>query len=158
MRTVYIVTHGEKELGPDPAMTTLGFTQVAALRDKLPNPPSIILCGTGQRQQDVAHALGFVPDRYSAAVGGPESLEVKGDGTKVIVMANGLEIDCKDDTTEADGAPAMLALTLRLPDNAVITTGRVALIMLGLTLAEAKSAAVYTVTHDGEKIQSIQRI
>lgn len=156
MRTVYIVTHGKKAKGPDPAMTELGLAQVSTLRDKLPDSPTLVLCGTGRRQQDVAAALGFIPDRYSAVVGGPESLEIDGRGADVIILANGTSVPYDRDSTERDGALSMKALVLSLPNETVITTGRVALIMLGLELEIAQSGAVYAVQHDGQTIESIK--
>lgn len=139
---VRIVTHGKKCLGPNPCMTAVGFEQVKALRFRLPDEPSEVVCGTGLRHMNVAEALHLHPTRYTATVGGAASMEVIG-GEKTIILPDGTFISPQEYTTLDDNAVALRSLIVRLPDDAVICAGRPALIMLGYK--EAKSAAIYLV-------------
>lgn len=155
---VYIVTHGKRNDGPDPGMTLEGFSDVAALRHLLPHNPSVVVCGTGRRQRQVAQALGLIPSCYSTVVGGPEGLDAQlHDGVQMIVLADGEMIPYSMDTTETDLKPSMTGLVLGLSNNAVICSGRVSLLALGLTLEQAKSGAVYVIMHDDGRILGIDR-
>jgi hypothetical protein len=162
---IYIVTHGEKWPGPNPAMTEPGRNKVGALRRLLPETPSLVVIGTGARHLDVACALNLlwvegvpheiVPTRFplmiTSSVGGPESLEAD-----KVVLANGTRVPHEMLTTPKDGKASMIDLVKTLPDNAVICAGRPALIMLGKS--DCKNAAVYRVVVSTDQPVAILRI
>lgn len=159
MKIAYIVTHGKRNNGADPSMTPEGIAAVAQLRSKLPAKPSAVICGTGRRQRQVAEALGLIPTRYSAIVGGPEALDsIKHFGEDMIVLSDGVMIPNSMDTTETDMSASMERLVLGLPNDAVICSGRVSVIALGLTLEQSKSGAVYRVRHNGNQIHLLELV
>lgn len=141
-KKIFVVTHGEKEDGSNPSMTKVGFEQVAALRSLLPKTVALVVCGTGRRHMDVARALELAPDRYTALVGAPDSLNSE----RNIVLADGTVIDFNKYTTISDNRNAMPALISGLPDGAVICAGRPC--VKGLGKKDAKSGAVYRVDVD----------
>lgn len=148
-KTVIVVTHGDKYSCPNPGMTPEGFAQVAALRNLLPLSPPAVVCGTGKRHLDVAKALALTPTRYTAAVGGPDSLEIIA-GKKFVLLADGTLVPHDGTyTTLADETQAIRQVIADLPDNAIVCAGRPSMIMLGNK--EAKSAAVHAVyVEDGQ--------
>ncbi|MBI2636775.1 MAG: hypothetical protein HYW81_01120 [Parcubacteria group bacterium] len=158
--TKYVYTHGDKEDGPDPGMTEEGFAQVETLRDVVLTAPSQVVCGTGQRHFDVALALKLGPHRFTAVVGGPDSLEkdlLDAQGKRrVVLMACGYAVPPDQYTTLQDMAPACKALIASLPDQARICAGRPCMIMLGNE--DAKSAAVYAVHCEDGEIVNIEEL
>jgi hypothetical protein len=74
-RTVWVVTHGQKEIGVNPDMTPHGYEEVAALRMHLPNKAGEVITGTGKRHLRIPKILGYSITRVTPCVGGPESLE-----------------------------------------------------------------------------------
>ncbi|MFH1366575.1 MAG: hypothetical protein ABIH38_01120 [Patescibacteria group bacterium] len=136
MAKVYIVTHGSKYPGGDPAMTDEGFEQIRALVGHLPKHPSEVICGTGLRHRDVAEALGLAITCYNALVGRPESLEK--DGTVSLADCKSIPRTMYDKRGMKE---ALLVLLSSLPDNAVICGGRPMLNDIG---GKGESAAVYT--------------
>lgn len=141
MKKMYIVTHGAKEDGSNPAMTEEGFKQIASLRPQLPCSETIV-CGTGKRHLDVARALGFTPTRYTAVVGGPESLNSE----RKIVLSDGTIVESAIYTTEPDSHKAIIALLSELPNDTIICAGRP--LMIGLDKKDAKSGKIFIVTFD----------
>jgi hypothetical protein len=153
--SVFVVTHGDKFFVPNPGMTTEGFAQVRVLRRLLPENPPTVVCGTGTRFIHVAAVLGLEPTRYTAVVGGPDSLEIV-DGKKVIVLADGTTVEPAQYTTLADEAPAAKAVVASLPDGSIVCAGRASMIMLGEP--NAKSAAVYRVMCENGQIAVIEEV
>jgi len=144
MKTVWIVTHGEKNRGPDPIMTLEGLRQVNELRSLLPSKVEFVVCGTGYRHQEMLEALGLenAPTiRWTPAVGGPESLE--GD---TVVLPNNQGVSRELYYVADERAAGILAVLQAVPDGAVICAGRPAIIALGEGDRRAKSAAVYKIT------------
>ncbi|OGE74260.1 MAG: hypothetical protein A3I07_00465 [Candidatus Doudnabacteria bacterium RIFCSPLOWO2_02_FULL_42_9] len=159
MLKAYIVTHGKRYDGANPRMTPEGFAKVASQRSKLPATPSEVVVGTGDRHIEVCDAVDLEPTRYSAVIGGAEALDsVKHDGEDMIVLPGGKMIPYHMDTTEKDLGPSMRALVLGLKDDAVLCSGRLSVIALGLTLEESKSGVVYLVEHDGVQIFTISEV
>lgn len=157
---VLVGTHGEKGQGSDPCMTDKGFRQVASLREHLPNEVPVVWAGEARRHDNVAKALGLDqhPNRWWSAVwGAAGSLERHGD-RKVLVFPDGREVPFERTTSGEDGGPSVKAKILGLHHNAVVCAGREVLIALGLTLAEAKSGALYRVTTDGSQITEVKLI
>lgn len=148
-KTVYVVTHGDKSSGANPGMTASGFEQVRALRPLLPPGSEIpvVYVGTGKRHIDVYNVLDLVclPTRWTASVGGPESLE-KIHGQDIVVFANGTPVTRASYTTTDDGLASMVAVLNNAPHNSVICAGRPSMIMLGKK--DAKSGAVYRITFE----------
>lgn len=158
---VLVSTHGEKEAGPDPRMTPKGFRQVASLREHFPNEVSAVWAGEARRHDNVAEALGLDNHQnrwWSAVWGAAGSLERRENGEKVLIFADGREVPFERTTSGEDGGPSVKAKIVGLRHNAVVCAGREVLIALGLTLAEAKSGALYRVTTDGTQITEIRLI
>ena len=152
-KTVFVVTHGDKETGPNPPMTHKGFEQVHAMRKVLPNHPTAVVCGTALRHFQVAEALGLTITRYTSVAGDSTSLDKKPDKSMVIVFADGREVPYDDGvvTITKDLAQAAVQLICDLPDGAIICAGRpfmLNLVAAGHTPATGpgKSASVYAVT------------
>ncbi|MCK5641491.1 MAG: hypothetical protein KAJ19_11865, partial [Gammaproteobacteria bacterium] len=155
-KTVLIVTHGDKYSGANPGMTPTGFNEIKALRHLIPSNPSAVICGTGKRHLDVATALRLLtPTRYSATVGGPDSLEVV-NGERVVLLADGTQVAYYAYSTLQDEETAIKQVIIDLPDNAVICAGRPSMIMLGHK--DAKSAAVHKVFVEDGRITGFQVI
>ncbi len=155
MKSIYVVTHGKKEKGANPAMTSEGMQEVSVLRSRIPVNPSIVVRGAGRRHQNVAEALNLAPVRITGAFGSGDSLEMV-DGEKMIVLTDGSYIESSQYTTLADIAPATEATAISLPDNAVVCAGRPSMIMLGVE--DAKSAAVYCVKVEDNRIVDIEEV
>lgn len=160
MKSVYVVTHGNKFSGANPGMTAEGFDQVRKLCNLLPVEVTDIVCGTGKRHLDVAKALGLDPTRYTSAVGGPDSGEatVKGGPVDVVRLPCDTLVPYSLYTTLADGAAGMQAVLAGLRNKSVVCAGRPSMIMLGMDEADSKSAAVYRVAIEGHCIVAIQEV
>ncbi len=148
-KTVILVTHGEKEKGPNPGMTEEGFKRVAVLLlelDKLlPNGPTELHFGSGQRHIDVVKALGFsTKDGFLSDLwGGPGSLEKTPEG-KIIVLADGTAVAFeKCYTIRHLGGELISKIIAELPGNSVICSGRPVLVRLGRKPEECESGAIY---------------
>lgn len=148
-KTLFIVTHGDNYSGLNPGMTASGFEQVRALSPLLPPASEIpvVYIGTGKRHIDMHNVLDLVclPTRWTASLGGPESLE-KIQGQDMVVLANGTTVTRASYTTTDDGVPSMLAVLNRAPNNSVIYSGHPNMIML--RKKNAKPAAVYRISYD----------
>ena len=136
-------------------MTEKGFDQVRALAKFLPGRVREVICATGRRHINVAEALNLRPTRFTAVLGGPDSLEVFGQA-KMIVLADGMALNPKLYTTLEDMAPAAKALIASLPDSSVLCVGRPTLIMIGHK--DAKSGAVYRITCENGDIVGIDEV
>lgn len=164
MKTVFLVTHGEKadfdEIGrptPDPGMTALGRDQVRQLRSHLnqllPNGPTAIHVGTGRRQGEVVDALGF--DYQTALVSplwGDAASGIKVAGKMIVVLSDG-RLVAWDHYCGTEHLSPMVATVIatQLPDGALICSGRPVVYRLGLPLTACESGAIYglTVADDG---------
>jgi len=147
MKMILVVTHGEKVNGANPGMTPLGFEQVATLSGLLPEKPSMVICGTGQRHLDVAKALGLTPTRYSSIAGNADSLEVI-DGKKMAVLANGIAVPLETYPAVEESAPSAKVLLSEWPNGTVVCSGRP--FMLALGYSDAKSGMAYRIDVDGQ--------
>lgn len=157
--SVFLVTHGAKQRGVDPLMKPEEIQKVANLRQFLPVSPTCVVCGTGQRHQDVADALDLTPTQYSGVAGDPESLEiitVNGEGKREIVrLSYGKIIPLAMCSTPEDMEPAVKAKMLAAPANAIWCSGRPTMIALGLK--NAKSGTVYRIDKaDGKLIRIVE--
>lgn len=141
---IFVVTHGKKENCANPGMTEEGMREVQSLKKLLPTNLTLIISGTGKRHLDVARALGIKIDRYTAVLGGPESLE-KIYEREVILLADGTQVRKDQYTTLPDTEIALKTLILSLPGGTVVCAGRPTMIMM-LGKTDAKSAAVYRIT------------
>jgi hypothetical protein len=143
-KTVYVVNHGQKELGANPGTTIVGDMEIAALKPLIPANPAAVYCGAGKRHLGVCHALGLESDKvmFTPSIGGPESLE-KINGRDMVILADGTTVPLENFPVGEDRTAAMLAVLGMVPDNTVICAGRPAMIALGVK--DAKSAAVYRV-------------
>ena len=152
-KTVYFVTHGNKNPGPNPSMTDDGVEQVRKLRPQIPARPALVVCGTGRRHLDVRHALGLenAPTMWTPLVGGPESLEIIS-GQRMVMLANGEPPIPRARYMDLSfyGESALLIILNEVPDGTVICSGRPAVDTL--TVKHAKSAAVYQVTFEDESL------
>jgi hypothetical protein len=151
-KEIFIATHGDKYSGVNPAMTPKGFDEVRILRGFLPENPSLVISGIGQRQLDVAEALGLTPDRNEQWAGDGDSMEII-DGKKFAILADGSSIELEKYTVLKDTTPLAIAGVTALPHNAVICGGRPIMIMLGVP--SGKSASVYKVVISDDKIVEI---
>lgn len=151
IKVIYVVTHGQKFLGPNPKMTEDGIREVAALRAFLPDDISEVVCGTGTRHRQVAEALGLVPTRWTSVVGGPDSGQSseKGGPVDQVALADGHVVPYPEYTTLIDGGVAAKKLVAEdLRHNSVICAGRPSMVMFGVPEDYAKSAAVYRIVVD----------
>lgn len=149
-RKVYIVTHADKEKGPNPGLTANGKREISWLVDLLPKNPSEVVCGTGARHFDTVEALGLEVTRYTAVVGGPESGVKDADGIFHVQYPDGRTFPKKEglETTVEDMSVAQVMLIrYTLPNNSVIIAGRP--LMIGLDREglrnSMKSTSVYVV-------------
>jgi len=150
-REIYVVTHGEKEVGPNPGMTPKGFKEVEVLRALIPFKPSTIVCGTGRRHLGVAKALGLNPDRYASWAGEPDSMEMI-DGKKTIILADGTIVEVKKCLPLTDGINRIKAL----PHNAMVCGGRPLMILLDKP--DAQFGRVYKITIRSGNVVSISEM
>lgn len=148
MRTIFVVTHGEKEKGANPPMTEKGKKDVAILSSYLPKDIPEVWLGEAQRHEDVAAALGLEnhPNKWWSSVwGSAGSLEKQGD-KRMLVLPSGKAVPFECTTSADDGGPSVKAKVLTLPDNTVVCAGRECVIALGIPLREAHSSALYAIT------------
>jgi hypothetical protein len=139
---VYVVTHGHKGDEFNAGMTYLGFAEVHPLRDYLPKNPKNVVTGIGKRQDDVAKALGLIPNFKAEWAGNGDSLIVRG-GEKFILRANGTEEKSEGGNFTPEEISAALAGILSLEDDTVVCAGRPLMLMLGFDKALATSASVF---------------
>ncbi len=156
MKTLYLVTHGEKETGADPDMTVAGKTCVRSLRIHLVIDPPLVCIGEALRHFAVAEELGYsdtgVRLQISSVFGACGSLELI-DGEKMLVLASGIKVAFETCTSGEDAGPSLRAKLKKLPNETVICAGREVLLALGIPLSEAKSGSVYAIKVDGDEIK-----
>ena len=149
VKTIYLVTHGEKTNDPNPGMTEEGKEQVRRLLPKIqkfmPEGPVETHCGTGKRQKEVVECLdySFANTKVSDIWGGPSTL-VKTDGGKTILLADGTLVQWINfKTSEHIGGDVIQTAIRNLPHNSIICSGRPVLVRLGLRPEDCQSGALY---------------
>ena len=161
MKTVFLVTHGEKETFdhdgrtiPNPGMTMEGQKRVKSLlpelRKILAGDPAGILVGTGKRHKQVLFALGFTDRQptFSPIFGGPETLIEVGD-EKQVVLASGRPIPWKSYRVDWM-KPALEAALREIPDKSLICSGRPVLVRLGMAPKKCQNGALYAIRVDDD--------
>jgi hypothetical protein len=121
-------------------MTKKGFTQVASLRQYLPENIPTVICGTGRRHFHTAEALGLKPTRYTGTAGVPEA---RNRAVNTIVFADGTELPYKLYTGPKDRAQSFIDLVNALPDRSVVITSRGSIKLFDKIPLEGKKATVY---------------
>ncbi len=97
-KTIFLVTHAEKkDFGSDqypiedPSMTEEGYARIAelgeTLKKLLPTGATEVHCGTGNRQLEIAFALGYeIEDVFVSSVWGEAASFVNWKGKKCIIL------------------------------------------------------------------------
>lgn len=142
---IYLITHGERESGPDPKHTKEGIDQIKALLPLLPllldtilplpdkhTGIQLIVSGTGKRFLEileiVSKKLPGVPVKYSPFCGGPEGFE----GNDQVVLTDGRTINYHTEYVGlANGPIDMWQFIASLPDEALLCAGGALMIGLG---------------------------
>lgn len=151
--TVWMITHPQKEQGPNPGLNGKGLMQVAQLKKYLPQNyrDMPIVCGIGKRHTDTLKMLGLSAERknvwFSALAGVSASLE-KG----MVTLADGTQIDqTRYIRATEEFSNWVYELVLEQGDTVVITSRKnIAPFMDGKL---GKTGAVYklTITTDESK-------
>jgi hypothetical protein len=154
---IYLMTHGEKQDGPNPGHTAKGMGQIREVQSLLPQYPSEFWIGTGERHLEMLHICQSlrktkVPVRYSAVIGNPDSKE--GDN---IILADGTPVSAE--MYENVPFVAVFDIISRCKHNAVVFAGEPAVMaLLKFTdlpkPPEAKPAKVYRIELDFGGIKS----
>jgi hypothetical protein len=119
---VFLVVTGSSTPGPNPDLTEEALAEATDIRNLLPRNPSFVICGTGKRHLDLAHALGLKPTVWTPDVGGAEKMMHKLDGD-MVVLADGTEISA-DEFMGAGGTEEMRRRLSRLGNDSIIITSR----------------------------------
>ncbi len=152
---ILVFTHGDKLPGADPGLSPKGKEDVQQLQP-LPDTPSTVICGTGKRHRETAEALGLTVTDWNPVAGCPDSTYTRADGKKVVVLADGTEIEPEQYTGRPHLKLASFALIEGLPNFSVLVGGRDIMKMLGQQ--DAKSGAVYQIELSGTKITQIKKL
>jgi hypothetical protein len=120
-RLIYFVTHGQKEIRPNPGLTPLGKKQISQLKGFLPNNIGSVICGVGRCYLQTASLLGLEPTFFSSIVGGAETENRE---NKKIILADGTEIDSEKYLMSVDQKQVFLELLKVLSSQTLIVTGR----------------------------------
>ena len=151
-RLIYLVTHGEKEEGPNPGLTARGRKQAQQLRQFLPQTPHSIVCGMGRRHCETAQELELWPaDRHSSVFGVPES---KNRAKGTIWLVDGTEIPYGKYTFVEERKRLFLEEVAKLPSRTVVITSRPMIKILGFA-GDSKEAGVYRYDPDSGEITEI---
>ncbi|OGY44865.1 MAG: hypothetical protein A2729_05600 [Candidatus Buchananbacteria bacterium RIFCSPHIGHO2_01_FULL_39_14] len=159
---IWLVTHGEKEDGPDPKMTIEGFKRVQSLRDQLnqrlpATGPAQVHIGTGRRQFDVARALDLKKGTpFFSALWGEGVTEIKIKGKSMILLTDGRIIEFDQYLSPKHMRGAIREAIVNLPTQTVICSGRPVLVRLGMALKECQSAALYAIHFELGRPDSIK--
>lgn len=154
MKTLYLVSHGERENGTDPKHTENGIQQI----NNLPIPNiTIIVAGTGKRFQESAFIILSSPHEcsiplfFSPFCGSADGLDPPDD----IVMANGTRCQLSTEYIGLD-SPWFDAwgFVNSQPDRTLFCAGGELLIALGLKSIYKKGCLyeLYPETHTGKLI------
>ncbi|MCX6761926.1 MAG: hypothetical protein NTY33_03765 [Candidatus Moranbacteria bacterium] len=167
-KRVRLFTHGDKKSGmADPGLTEKGIAEMQSLRPYLLDNPSTTGCGTGNRHNDSASAIGVVPNFRADWIGNADSMEVIGD-RKGIVLKDGTMVNPAEYNGLKDMAPTAIANIISSPNDTQLIGGRpdgvMANIMLGTLVDEAvgkldlESASVYDFLIEEDKIVEVIKI
>lgn len=156
MKTIWLITHGEKEVRDlegnwiaDAGMTGVGFKQIKSLKPKLEEylsgqKPSEVHCGTGLRQWQVAQILGFTKEEtYFSSLWGESSTLIDVEGKKKILLGHGIVVEKKQYLSSQHMGSAAREAIIKLPNDSLICSGRPVLIRLGIPSEEGQSGALY---------------
>ncbi|MFA6198164.1 MAG: hypothetical protein WC734_03380 [Patescibacteria group bacterium] len=122
-RSVYLVVGGGVAEGPNPGLTVPAREEAVATADLLPPKPPAVICGTGQRHEDLAKALGLTPTYWTPTIGTPEKFR-RGAGTEKVVLGHGTIISRHEYASPEDRSVGVWALLNGLPDGSVVVTSR----------------------------------
>ncbi|MDD5290844.1 MAG: hypothetical protein PHZ04_01890 [Patescibacteria group bacterium] len=161
------VTHSFKEefdtdgkpIG-DPGMTPKGCIAIKGLNDFISclfnGKPDHVVSATGRRHTDIPDTLGLEVNRYTVALGGPDSL-VTINGEKKITLASGRVVPYGEDVYSSGVTPEGVENEIRrAPDNTLFCVGRPTILFgFGLTKDQAKSGAVYEIKEEGGEISLV---
>jgi len=150
MATIYVVTHGNTEEGPDPRHTPEGLKRIMEL--PIPSGVSRVVCGTGRRFLEILdaklpHMDPSVPVQYYAAVGGSEAF----DGPTVI-LPDGRRINKTAYMSVSINGVELWRWLCLLPDRTLLCSGDP--LITGLGFNNALRGQIYeldTVTKHGRK-------
>lgn len=148
---IYVITHGERAIGPDPLHTEKGIEKIK----KLPLPENItqVVIGTGRRFVEIYNAfkdkLNGVPVKFSPFCGSAVSLGEE----ENIILPDGTVIK-RDDYLSLYEVPAFNAWEFirGLPDNTLLCSGGELLISLGLKSEKGCLFELDPVNKTGRKI------
>jgi len=149
MKTIYIVTHCEKNFGKNPNLSKKGIEQTREIKKHLPQDINFVISGCGNRHLETALLLSAWPNIFSSLVGECESLDLI-DNKKVIFLANGTDIPFDSFSSLEDMAPAYKPFLLKIEPNTLLIAGRPFMIMIEkfINYQDASSAALYKVNID----------
>jgi hypothetical protein len=149
LKTIYVITHGSKDFGKNPAHNSKGISQIILLKHNLPQDIDYVICGTGVRHLGAASLLELDPDYYSSLVGESESLEEL-NNKKYIILADGSTVPFTKFSSLEDMAPAYKPFLLKIPTNTLLIAGRPFMIMIEkfIDYQDASSAALYRIKID----------
>lgn len=135
--SAYLITHGERNFGPDPKHKPEGIEQIKNLQ--IPDDISVVVIGTGARFREIYDAikpqLDDIPVKFSPFCGSADGLEANYD----VILVDGTLVDLKNDYISL-GSPCFDAWTFinLLPDKALLCAGGELLISLGLKAINEK--------------------
>ena len=158
-KTLYIVTHGQKDDQPNPSHTDYGRNQIRDLKQYLPSDPGLVIIGLGTRHFEMSGLLGINFDQdnclFNAIAGRSTSLKP---GTRdQVFLANGVVIDIKQWQDFAQ--EVFWNLFIDLPDNSIVLGGRPfarSILESIQTNHKALSASVYKMTIENGKVIDIE--
>ena len=136
--SVYLITHGDRNFGPDPIQTQMGNGQINAMCIAIVRiPVSMVVVGTGKRFQEIYGLIGSfrghlwrqsTPLKCSPLCGSADGLEP--DGT--VILTNGRLVE-QENYIGIINNPAIdiWKFIEGLPDNALLCAGGELMIALG---------------------------
>jgi hypothetical protein len=140
----YIITHGDKEKGPDPELHILGIAQVAGLT--VPEDVTNVIVGTGRRFIQTWDTVKKsktlnVAVRYSPLCGSADSGE-KSETSFMVTLADGTSVGIGD-YVGLIGTPGvdLKSWLDSLPEGTLLVAGREFLGAIGYT--EGKTGTLY---------------
>lgn len=144
---IYLITHGDRENGPDPVHTPEGIAQIEAL--PLPKGINLIVSGTGKRFIQIADIVSRKLDNpekpldtkvqvvYCPFCGGPEGFQ----GKDEVVLTNGRIINYRVDYVGVSNGPLDMWEVVKyfqVHGNVLLCAGGAFMIGLGLKAINQK--------------------
>jgi len=134
---IYLITHGDRNNGPDPTHTAEGLAQIEAI--PIPNGICLIVSGTGKRFLEILEIvrkkLPDAPVKYAPFCGGPEGFQ----GKDEVVLTDGRTIGYHADYIGISNGPLdMWSFIRSLPDGTLLCAGGALMIGLGLKAINQK--------------------